>query len=43
VHYICKETGAKLVELQLSRHIATMGPEKELIAQSIIDFIERIN
>jgi carboxylesterase len=41
--YIRKKTGARIIDLPLSRHVATMGPEKELIAHSIIDFVEESN
>lgn len=40
--YIMKKTGARLIELPHSRHVATMGPDQELIARSIIDFMEGI-
>lgn len=36
-----KEHGAVLLELERSQHIATMGPEKERIAQEIVQFINR--
>ena len=35
-------TTSRIVELPLSEHVATMGPEKEIIAQEIGDFIQRI-
>lgn len=33
--------GGTLLELESSRHIATMGPEKELIAREIIAYMEK--
>lgn len=36
-----RANGSVLLELESSRHIATMGPEKEQIARQIIDFMNK--
>ncbi|MGI5921614.1 MAG: alpha/beta hydrolase [Syntrophomonadaceae bacterium] len=40
--YIKNQTGARVVKLPSSQHVATMGPDQELITRSIINFIEEI-
>lgn len=37
-----QQAPVKLIELQNSSHIATMGPDNQLIAQGIIDFIKHV-